>query len=445
MIIKPGLFGQRLSLMELLKAGTFAAHARLQGVAYFGALFACQLPLESYVGHLRALAVIHAELERELDGCADARVKSVWRDDMRKLPLLEHDLHGFEPRAVADIREAAEAALAAVEQLRPRTLEQPLALLGWLYVLEGSTLGAKVLAPATARAFLLSGNDGLAYLQCYGDRTTQRWQEYRLRMNALSLNEDECREVTHGANALFSLLESVLRALYPFKPESKTFSITSINPEAGRHPVPSDPREVEAAVRAGDRCWNKFPYFEHRYGERGLRFARSDAVWLATLCKHPPAQIARQVSWLGRVLAARGMPTLLLEDQLESLVEELVAAVPDQRADYEKLLDASAALREARRRHLSDAQVQAVADRFNQAVGGDWSARFPFTGELLASYVADERDGIDAALHGLLSWLDDKERFPAEWTAAVGQALQLARALAPAPSHGQGPHQQGAT
>jgi len=108
MTMKAGLFGQRLSLMEMLRAETFAAHARLQGVPYFGALFACQLPLESYVGQLRALAVIHTELERELEASQDACIRAVWRADMRKLPLLEHDLHGFEPRAVADIREAAD-------------------------------------------------------------------------------------------------------------------------------------------------------------------------------------------------------------------------------------------------------------------------------------------------------------------------------------------------
>lgn len=443
MRMAPGLFGQRLSLMEMLEAATFAAHARLHGVPYFGALFVCRLPLESYVGHLRALAVIHAELERELDACRDDRVGSVWRADMRKLPLLEHDLHVFEPRTVADIREAAEVAVAAVDQLRPQALEQPLAVLGWLYVLEGSALGARVLEPAYARAFLLSGDDGLAYLKCHGDQTVQRWREYCDRMNALSLNEVECQQVMQGANALFSIMESLLRALYPFRPESRTFSITSINPEAGRHPVPSDPREVEAAVRAGDRCWRKFPYFEQRYGERGLRFARSDAVWLATLAGQPPAQILRQVRWLGRVLAARGMPTLLLEDQLGSLVEELVAAVPDRRKEYVKLLVAAAALGDARRRHLTDTQVGEVARRFLEAAGADWSTRLPFTGELIASYVADQLDGIDATDKGVVSWLSDGEHFPAEWIAAVRQALEQAYAMAQVHVAGESPDLKG--
>jgi hypothetical protein len=132
------------------------------------------------------------------------------------------------------------------------------------------------------------------------------------------------------------------------------------------------------------------------------------------------------------VLAARGMPTLLLQDQLESLVEELVAAVPEKRAHYEALLPAATDLREMRRRHLGDAQVEEVARAFDRAAGPEWSARFPFTGEMLASAVADELEGMEAAANGIVAWLSDPARFPAAWTGAVAQALARSRAQAAA-------------
>ena len=53
--MKAGLFGQELNLMEELKAPIFTAHSRLQATPLFPALAACQLPLESDVGQLRAL------------------------------------------------------------------------------------------------------------------------------------------------------------------------------------------------------------------------------------------------------------------------------------------------------------------------------------------------------------------------------------------------------
>ena len=179
-----------------------------------------------------------------------------------------------------------------------------------------------------ARAFLLTGTDGLAYLRNYGPAVHTRWAQYQQRMNALRLSAEEREQMIQSANEFFAQLEAIFQALYPFQPESKTFLVTSINPEAGRHPVPADAREVQASLRAADLCWQRFPYFEHRYGERGRRFARSDAAWQATLCQYEPAQIIKQVRWLGRVLAGRGMPTFLLQDQLEILVAELAAAIP---------------------------------------------------------------------------------------------------------------------
>ena len=413
--------------MQELKAGTFAPHARVQAAPFFAALASCQLPMESYVGQLRALAIIHGTLESALENSTEARVAAVWRPEMRKVPLLQQDLRYFEPRAVADLKDSVEAALKISGNLRLLALETPLALLGWLYVLEGSTLGAEVLRPMFARAFLLAGQEGLAYLHSYGPAVAARWEEFRQRMNALTLSAEERQQIVAAAADFFKQLETIFRALYPFSASAKAYLVTSINPDAGRHAIPAEPGEVQAAIRAGDLCWERFPYFEARYGERGRRFARSDAAWQATLYQFEPVQISQQIRWLGRVLAGRGMPTILLEVQLEILVAELAVAFPAKKSEYERLLPAAAELHEIRRRHLADEQVHAIASEFDRAVGLEWSARFPHTGTLLACAVADELAGSERAVPTLHSWLTDTTRFPAEWIAAVETALAQAR------------------
>jgi heme oxygenase len=425
--MKTGLFGQQLSLMEELKAATFSAHTRLQTAPFFETLAACQLPLESYIGQLRALSAIHGVIEQALANCTDERIAFVWNNGMGKLPLLQQDLRYFEPRTVADLKEAVEAALNTADELRLVSLEEPISLLGWVYVLEGSTLGAVVVRPMVARALLLAGEDGLAYLHSYGSAIHDRWAEYKQRMNALRLSPEERSQVAQAACQLFDKLETIFRALYPFQPKSKTYLVASINPEAGRHPVPADAGEVQAAVKAGDVCWQRFPYFEQRYGERGRRFARSDAAWQATLYQYPAAQIIQQVQWLGRVLAGRGMPTLLLQVQLEILVAELVAATPGKKSDYEKLLPAAAELHAARCKHLTDEQIETVAGDFESAVGPEWSTRLPNTGALLCAAVADELEGNTNAVKSLRSWMTDTERFPANWIAVVEATLTRAR------------------
>jgi heme oxygenase len=421
--MKNGIFGQQLTLMEELKAATFLAHVQLQSAPFFQALVACQLPLESYVGQMRTLSILHGVIEHALESSQEQRITSVWNREMCRLPQLQNDLRFFEPRSVADLREATESALKTAELLRLRSIEQPLTLLGCVYVLEGSMLGAVVLRPLYARAFLLEGKEGMSYLHNEGPPVYVRWGQYLARMNALRLSKEEREEIAQSANVFFAQIGAIYQALYPFQPESKTFLVTSINPEAGRHPVPTDTREVQASLRAADVCWQRFPYYEERYGERGRRFARSDAAWLATLYQYDLMQIKQQVRWLGRVLAGRGMPTILLQIQLELLVEELTAAVPEKKSEYGKLLQAAGELCELRRKHIPDGQLQLISNRFDRAVGLEWSARFPQTGTLLASAVADEAEGNENAIESIRSWIMDTVRFPSDWILAVESTL----------------------
>ncbi len=417
-----------LTLMAELKAATQAAHVQLDGLPYFAALESGAVALESYVGHLRALAIIHGTLEHAIAGSQDRDLVQVWRDDMRRLPLLQTDLHFFEPRAVADIGESVDAALQIAGDISLRLASQPATLLGLLYVLEGSALGGQTIAPRAARAFALAA-EGLDYLHsgggdgADGGAVRSRWAGFTQRMNGLQLSGDERTRIVGAAAAFFAAIKKVFAALQPFQAGSLAQLVTSINPEAGRHPIPADPREVGAALRAAAQCWEKYPYFEMRYGERGRRFTDSDGAWLATLCRFEPARISQQVKWLGRVLSTRGMPSMLLQSKLELLCEELIAAVPERKADYEKLALAAAELRAVRRSHVSDGRLAALAGAFDHAAGPEWSGKLPHSGELLVCAVADELAGNTGTVEKLRSWMTDSARFPAHWIAAVEATL----------------------
>ena len=82
-------------------------------------------------------------------------------------------------------------------------------------------------------------------------------------------------------------------------------------------------------------------------------------------------------------MSADAREVLLLQDQLEVLVEELVAAVPENKSGYEKLLLGAVDLHTKRSLHVSDAQLQALEETFDQAVGINLRAGLPGTGHLL--------------------------------------------------------------
>lgn len=200
--------------------------------------------------------------------------------------------------------------------------------------------------------------------------------------------------------------------------------------EAGDHAICGDPREVQAALRAGERSWRRFPYYEQRYGARGQRFTRSDSAWLVSLAASGTAIVDQQVTWLGVVLASRGMPRWLLELHLEVLYAELIAAMPGRERTYATLLGAANLLREQRVAHIEEAMFAAQSAAFAQQVGDDWDARLPETGALLFAAVADEKVGIARAVPSLVSWMTDASLFPPRWIDAVRSTVDRARELA---------------
>jgi len=204
----------------------------------------------------------------------------------------------------------------------------------------------------------------------------------------------------------------------------------AINPDAGRHPVPSDRREVQAAKDAALLCWQRFPYFELRYGERGMRFAKSDGAWLVTLCQYDQARIDQQVQWLGRVLAARGMPTLLLQVHLEILADRLVAAIPENHLSYQKLLVAATRLREKRCELIDDDCSRTLDEEFDQSVGPIYRERVGHAGSLLAAAVADELNGSAGSVDSIRQWMTDASRFDSVWINIVEETLAKAYAYA---------------
>jgi hypothetical protein len=247
-----------------------------------------------------------------------------------------------------------------------------------------------------------------------------------------------------------AIVEAVMsdRLEQPHSSHSRLAS--ALNPDASLQPVPRDVREVEAALAAGEQSYRVWAYYEARYSERGLSFTRSDSAWLTTLARTESQFAVRHVHWLARVLAARGMPRLLMERHLELLHAALVTRVPEQASEYLALRHAAAELAAERRALLSDVQLSRLAAEFNPAdeMSQPLSAaarpqaetshanpnteRRQFTareaGLLVVAAVLDEKRGIANAVESLCTWLGDSERFPPSWQQALQHTLSRARA-----------------
>ena len=420
---------QSTPLVAKLKEETKSCHSRIEELPYFKALSDHRLPLECYVNQLRALAVIYGVLENEILSSDDKRVLAIWENGLKKLPLLEEDLGFFEPRVVSDVSTAIEAALAVTGRIRLRRIENPVTLLGYLYVFEGSTLGNSMHRPDISATYQLDALNGCRYYASYQDQVQSHWDRFSEKMNRTFEDFSLHDQIVESAREAFSGLEAVYGALYPLDAKDKTFHATRINPEAGNHPIPDDEREIQAALKASHRGWSEFPYYEKRYGDRGKRFSDSDTCWLVTLTRLDSESMQKQIEWLSRVLSTRGMPLIMLEYMLKFLHEELVKAVPAKKATYDKLFKASEMLRELRVQIMPEKEFEALSREFDQAVGSELAEEFNNTGKLLVSSVIDEKSGIIGAVAALQGWFMDSDRFPENWIETVNSTIKKANLI----------------
>ncbi|WP_330475386.1 hypothetical protein [Terrabacter sp. C0L_2] len=193
-----------------------------------------------------------------------------------------------------------------------------------------------------------------------------------------------------------------------------------VNPASGGYEITTDATLLRAAVRAAQGSINAMPYYGARYGARGSRFATTDSAWLLSLAGLSAERAIHQVEWLSRVLAARGMPTWLLEIHLDALVSEVQSVAGEHAVG--SLPVGAAALGGTRRQHVDD-DLMRSADLWADAALGD-ALPVPHTGALLAAAIADERAGLTPDDSSLVDWLTDPERVSTSNAAAVRAVRQ---------------------
>jgi heme oxygenase len=426
-MIMPFSTNKRLS--EELKAATHSTHERLNKSLFFEALTNKNLPLESYVNYIQAMAGVNGVFEREILIANHSVLNSLWQPHMLKLPSLLNDLESLNSNQVEDIPLAIDAMLDTIKFIRLSRIDNPLSLLGIMYVLEGSTIGGEFIKKLILTNFNFNGNDGVMYLDHYKDKKKENWETFKTRLNALPLSAPEFESIIETAAFFFKKIESIFIYLFPIHNTVPFYNVSTINPEAGKHNIPEDKLEIEAAFRAGVTTWEEFPYYAWRYGLRGKQYTRSDSVWLVTLCDLEEEVVIEQVHWLGRVLASRGMPQWLLTVHLKNLVYELEKVHPEKKHEYEKLGKASESLNAMFNRVFKENDRDTLIAEFENRVGEEWAHRLKNIGALFISAVADERNGITKALSSIETWATDENRFPKLWIESVQNIIKSAKDL----------------
>ncbi len=415
------------SLSGRLRDAVLPIHRRIDALPFFAALAGRTLSVERYVDQIRAMAIVATTLERAVSESPAPSVQRARSAAASRASLLLDDLTFFDRRGpLPDDPAPRAAALDLASEIMLAATERPVRLLGHLYVSQGMTIG-NIVHRADASACAGGGPLGATWYRGHGEETGPRFRSFCSVLDDLALGEEGRQEAVASAASAVAGLERIHAALDPHAQPSRRFLATTFNPEAGDHGVPAGAAETAAALRAGERCLEEFPYFLERWGERGRRYTRSDVAWLASLGELSTDDVGHQVRWLAGLLARRGMPSLLLERQLLILEEELSAAAPSSR--WSLLGDAARGLSARRLGVLSGAVTEQIAGAFVDSTENGSMAERHRVARLLLSAVADEWAGIPGAVAALTAWYRN-DRLPASWNESVDVLVREAFAAA---------------
>ena len=213
-----GMENGATGIMGHLRESTRALHKEAESRPLQRSMAKGTLPPGSFVMYLGQLRHLHESLETSLDAVTESQpwLAGLFTDDRRRVPDLDRDLAAFgvTPETVPVLPPTREF----IGRIGNLAEFDPVALLGPLYVLEGSTNGGKFLARVLERSLQIEDRAGLAYMDPYGDRQPEMWAEFKRLADQLELTPDQRVSVTEAARDTFRAIASISDSVLP--PES---------------------------------------------------------------------------------------------------------------------------------------------------------------------------------------------------------------------------------
>lgn len=206
------------TIMEKLKTLTWPQHQQAERQELEKELISGTLPKELFVEYLAQRYLIHEALEAHLQRAAekDTRVKTLLAGGRRlHQSRLAQDLEFYGQDALK--AQPLEATAAMISDIGEVAAKQPIALLGFFYVFEGSTNGARFIARAIRGAYRLQGADGTRYLDPYGEEQRPLWEDFKTTMNGHSFTSEEEAAIIEAARSTFTHMIEIDQAIHALK------------------------------------------------------------------------------------------------------------------------------------------------------------------------------------------------------------------------------------
>lgn len=178
------------TLSQLLKVHTRRDHDATEESLRSREILTGSFSLAQYRRLIETMFIFHAKYEERIFSMA----KKIIPPDFdlaarRKLPALQHDVKALDINVSTD-------------RTSPLDLDEFNAL-GFLYVMEGSSLGGQVILKSISRLPDIASKNALHYYSGYGERTGTMWLEFKNVLDNIQTDERSRKQVIEGASSAF--------------------------------------------------------------------------------------------------------------------------------------------------------------------------------------------------------------------------------------------------
>jgi heme oxygenase len=192
-----------LTLRTLLRDATHHYHVQFNRHLLLARLTQPNYPLSHYQTLLGTYYQLYALLEEGINLFLTSHSVAFDYSERCKLPWLIKDLDFFQ----IDILTLHPLSQTATDFLKIETIGQ---LVGVLYVVEGSTLGAQMISQVLAKNYSFTHHTGSCFFIGYGENTMNFWQQFITFSDTLSGDNHECQAAVEAACQAFQLFNQVL-------------------------------------------------------------------------------------------------------------------------------------------------------------------------------------------------------------------------------------------
>ena len=200
-----------MSVMNLVRSAISASHFQIEQTAFSKGMLDGSMTATNYSRGLVQLWHVHGALESIATSCTE--VSGFFTKEMIRTETIRRDLQafGFNLDSFGKMIET----IAIVEQMKDWALKSPYAILGCIYILEGSRMGSLMIAKPLGHTLGLASGEvaGIEYHTEGAVSTPMRLRSFKEKVDQAGLGADAETELIQGAVRFMDLLNTLYAAL----------------------------------------------------------------------------------------------------------------------------------------------------------------------------------------------------------------------------------------